>query len=113
MKDAPMNKTSEQPVVTEGVEAHTPEALEQARRIIALAEDAEAGEVSIVGGRRCAISSSEWLSGWFVGYSPRNGENASVEGPWEDWVTLARSILEIEAARSALSKATAQPKDGV
>lgn len=51
----------------------------------------------IDGGRRCAVRKSEWMDDWWVGTSPRNGDGASVEGPWEDWVTLARAILELDA----------------
>jgi hypothetical protein len=47
----------------------------------------------INGGRRCALTASGWLDNWWMGTSPRNGDNAGVEGPWEDWVRLARNIL--------------------
>lgn len=45
------------------------------------------------GGNRCALKQSEWIDGWWVGESPRNGEGALVEGPWQDWVILAYAIL--------------------
>ena len=61
-------------------------------------EPSEDGESrSIDGGRRVALY-WHWPN-WFVGYSPRNGLHASVEGPWEDWVTLARNILAADAVR--------------
>lgn len=53
------------------------------------------------GGRRVALRSSESLPDWYVGFSPRNGQNAAVEGTWEDWVTLAKAILAEDEARKA------------
>lgn len=61
----------------------------------------------IAGGRRCAITACNGLNdgdepdGWWVGYSPRNGMGGSVEGNWEDWVTLAKKILEEDERRRA------------
>ena len=47
------------------------------------------------GGKRLALDHSSGLGGdWFVGWSPRNGYNASVEGPWDHWVALALGILQ-------------------
>ena len=60
---------------------------------------------NITGGRRCGITSANGLNngdepeGWWVGYSPRNGYGAPVEGPWEDWVTLAKNILAEDERR--------------
>lgn len=51
---------------------------------------------AIPGGRRCAVAVCPWMSNWFVGTSPRNGDDATVEGTWEDWVVLAKNILAIE-----------------
>lgn len=48
------------------------------------------------GAKRCAIQRSAWLPGWFVGWSPRNG-NENAEGPWSDWVALAHAILAADA----------------
>jgi len=31
---------------------------------------------------------------WYVSDSPRNGEMQMIEGCWEDWVCLAKQILE-------------------
>ncbi len=59
----------------------------------------------IRGGRRCGITAFNGLNdgdepeGWWVGYSPRNGMHASVEGPWADWVALAKAILEEDERR--------------
>ena len=61
----------------------------------------------IRGGRRCAITAANGLNdgnepdGWWVGYSPRNGYGASVEGSWDDWVTLAKAILAEQERRTA------------
>jgi hypothetical protein len=86
----------------------TPANLEAARNLLGLYQqmrregsfDAsrawpDEGETSVIeGGRRCAIEdASEIIEGWWVGYSPRNGRGASVEGPWGDWVALARAII--------------------
>lgn len=46
----------------------------------------------IPGGRRCAVE-IQASSGWWVGFSPRNGRHASVEGPPEDWEAMAKRIL--------------------
>ncbi|MCW1431359.1 hypothetical protein [Novosphingobium sp. JCM 18896] len=54
----------------------------------------------IAGGRRCGVEKSAWLDGWFISWSPRN-DNQNAEGPWEDWVSLAKAILAAdEAART-------------
>jgi len=59
----------------------------------------------LVGGKRCGITAVNGLNegdepdGWWVGYSPRNGFNASVEGPWSDWVEMAQKILDEERRR--------------
>ena len=52
---------------------------------------------NVGGGYRCTIEQSEWLPSYWVGYSPRNGQGACVEGPWCDWVALARNILRAHA----------------
>lgn len=70
---------------------------ENARRALEEAAEREERAVWLEGGRRCAVRQSEWLDGWWVGTSPRNGDGALVEGPWEDWVALARNILEYDA----------------
>lgn len=72
----------------------------------------------IPGGRRCAITAVNGLNegndpnGWWVGYSPRNGADASVEGSWEDWVALANNILAEDASRGGHVDNTAQVTDG-
>lgn len=45
------------------------------------------------GGWRCALQRPSPFEDWWFGTSPRNGDGAFVEGPWEDWVALARGIL--------------------
>lgn len=65
---------------------------------------------NITGGRRCGITAENGLNdgnepdGWWVGYSPRNGMFASVEGDWADWVTLARNIIAEDERRKASSQ---------
>jgi hypothetical protein len=46
----------------------------------------------IKAGTRLAMRKSDWLGNWYVSESPRNCNN-NAEGPWEEWVTLARLIL--------------------
>ncbi len=70
---------------------------------------------NIAGGYRCGITACNGLNdgdepdGWWVGYSPRNGMNASVEGPWADWVELAHQILAEDARRQADTSSEQQP----
>jgi hypothetical protein len=64
------------------------------------AMDPEDPRAYITGGRRVAMGVCPWMGdegAWWTGTSPRNGRHASVEGPWEDWVTLAREILAADA----------------
>lgn len=64
---------------------------------------------SVRGAKRCGIQRSVWLTGWFVGWSPRN-DNENAEGPWSDWVVLAHKILaEDTKARAALAPASHLP----
>lgn len=42
--------------------------------------------------RRCGIQRSDWMTGWFVPWSPRN-DNQNAEGPWSHWVALAHAII--------------------
>lgn len=78
-------------------------------------EEIERACQDISGGRRCGVTASNGLNsgddpdGWWVGYSPRNGLYASVEGPWEDWVNLARNII----AEDERHKSTALGKNEV
>ncbi|WP_156340232.1 hypothetical protein [Sphingomonas sp. Leaf17] len=51
---------------------------------------------AINGAKRCGIQRSDWLTGWYVPWSPRN-DNQNAEGPWSDWVDLARAILKADA----------------
>jgi hypothetical protein len=60
----------------------------------------------LIGGRRCALEKLEDWDDFYVAVSPRNGRNAVAEGPWEDWVTLARNILDADQRwREASQKA--------
>ena len=70
------------------------EQAENARRLLSKWDEMEKWAVWLEGGRRCAVKQTPYIDGWWVGVSPRNGEGATVEGPWEDWVALARAILE-------------------
>jgi hypothetical protein len=58
--------------------------------------------VVVTGGRRLAIRGSRHLDDWYLPYSPRNG-NDNAEGPWSDWVALAKEILRLEAERIAVA----------
>lgn len=42
--------------------------------------------------RRCGIQRSDWMTSWFVPWSPRN-DNQNAEGPWSHWVALAHAII--------------------
>ncbi|PLX99088.1 MAG: hypothetical protein C0623_10335 [Desulfuromonas sp.] len=45
---------------------------------------------------------------WFIGNSP--GHDAlGAEGPWDEWVRLARAILAEEKSRSLLAKRDPKP----
>lgn len=57
------------------------------------------------GEKRCGIQRSDWLTGWFVPWSPRN-DNQNAEGPWNHWVELARKILEADRKALAALAAT-------
>jgi hypothetical protein len=59
------------------------------------------------GAKRCGIQRSVWLPSFYVGWSPRN-DNENAEGPWSDWVALARAILKADReAREAEIRARA------
>ena len=51
----------------------------------------------IRGAKRCALKKSDCFDDWYVGTSPRNGDYATVEGSWADWVELAQNILKADA----------------
>ena len=59
--------------------------------------------------KRCGVQKCEWLPGWYVSWSPRNGNN-NAEGGWSDWVALAHEILRID--QEAIAKATAARQSG-
>ena len=42
--------------------------------------------------RRCGIQRSDWMTSWFVSWSPRN-DNQNAEGPWSHWVALAHAVI--------------------
>ncbi|QQV76536.1 hypothetical protein H5J25_13900 [Sphingomonas aliaeris] len=54
----------------------------------------------IQGAKRCGIQRSVWLPSFYVPWSPRN-DNENAEGPWSDWVALARQILVVDAEARA------------
>lgn len=67
---------------------------------------------SIKSERRCGIQRSDWITGWFVPWSPRN-DNQNAEGPWSHWVALARNIIAAdEKARAALAATPTPPAGG-
>lgn len=43
--------------------------------------------------KRLDVVWTPWMGDWFVSHSPRNG-NSNAEGPWDQWVNLAISILQ-------------------
>jgi hypothetical protein len=63
----------------------------------------------IQGDRRCGIQRSDWLTGWYVPWSPRN-DNQNAEGPWSHWVALAHEILRID--QEAIARATSKEAQG-
>lgn len=67
-------------------------------------------ELLLSGGRRCGLAFGN-MNGWYVGMSPRNGYGALVEGPWEDWVSLAREIIAVEEARQVQKNNTEKTQD--
>ena len=52
------------------------------------------------GGGSLAINWSAESGGEYVPYSPRN-KNQFAEGPWENWVTLAETILQLNEEAEA------------
>ncbi|WP_267395603.1 MULTISPECIES: hypothetical protein [unclassified Sphingomonas] len=53
--------------------------------------------------RRLGIQRSDWLTGWFVPWSPRN-DNQNAEGPWSHWVELAHAILAADEKAHAAAQ---------
>jgi hypothetical protein len=50
-------------------------------------------EITVIeAGRRLGVRRSVSLSDWYTSWSPRN-DNSNAEGPWSEWVELAREIL--------------------
>lgn len=52
--------------------------------------------------RRLAVCRTDGDDDGFVAQNPQN-EEAPAEGPWADWVALARAILEREGERAAMA----------
>lgn len=63
------------------------------------------------GAKRCGIRRSDWLTGWYVPWSPRN-DNHNAEGGWSDWVALANAILAADAKAQAVLAAAAPVSGG-
>ncbi|KQO50615.1 hypothetical protein [Sphingomonas sp. Leaf257] len=61
---------------------------------------------TIEAGRRLGVERSEWLTGWFTSWSPRN-DNSNAEGNWSEWVKLAHAIIGYN--REAIAALTATP----
>lgn len=55
-------------------------------------------EIIIRTGRRLALCKTDAISNWYVSYSPRN-DNCNAEGTWEEWVALAKKIIEIDQSK--------------
>lgn len=57
-------------------------------------------ETPVIGaGKRLGVQMPVWMGGdWFTSWSPRNS-NSNAEGPWCQWVHLARLILSDERTR--------------
>jgi hypothetical protein len=49
-------------------------------------------ESKLKAGKRCGMQRCDWMSDWFVSWSPRNN-NSNAEGPWHHWANLAAMIL--------------------
>lgn len=56
--------------------------------------------VYIVAGRRLAMMSVMEFTDWYISHSPRNG-NQNAEGPWSEWVQLAKLILAEDERRKS------------
>lgn len=63
----------------------------------AIAPNEDAEGAAIKGGRRCAVY-RHW-DDWWVGFSPRNGQGASVEGSFGDWCQMAAGLIAAAAVR--------------
>jgi hypothetical protein len=61
-----------------------------------------------IGGRNLAIS-GDLNQDWFIGFSPEY-DSLAAEGPWEEWVRLARAILTENEKRALHSKSHQQPQ---
>lgn len=70
----------------------------------AIAPNEDGQGAVIEGGRRCEVY-RHW-DDWFVGISPRNGHGASVEGPFEDWLTIAAGFIAAAAVRPPKAEQT-------
>ena len=61
-----------------------------------------------VGGESLAIC-GDMKQNWFIGFSPEY-DNLSAEGPWEEWVRLARAILQENDRRSRIAFTNTSPR---
>ena len=57
-------------------------------------------EIVVSSGRRLAVAKSGHIDDWYISYSPRN-DNQNAEGTWEEWVNLAKAILEEDEERKS------------
>ncbi|MDN5964359.1 hypothetical protein [Acidipropionibacterium jensenii] len=60
--------------------------------------------------KRLDVIWTPWMGDWFVSHSPRNG-NSNAEGPWDQWVNLAISILQHPATEVTRPEAHEAVKD--
>lgn len=61
-----------------------------------------------VGGASLAIC-GDMKQNWFIGFSP-GYESLAAEGPWEEWVRLARAILQENERRSPVTPDNPPPR---
>lgn len=66
----------------------------------------------IRGEKRLGIQRSDWMSGWFVPWSPRN-DNQNAEGPWSHWVQLAHAIITADGKAHADARCVPVPDQRV
>lgn len=53
----------------------------------------------IVAGDRLGLRKSRVIEDLWIGMNPRQGEDWAPEGTWDEWVALARAILDREEGR--------------
>lgn len=57
-----------------------------------MSEEVTERRLYVQAGKRLGVEESEWIDDFYVSHSPRNS-NSNAEGPWCQWVHLARLIL--------------------